>query len=183
MIPTTTLKETDVPLYSYRCVQCDAETITTYRGDELVRICRICGNRKHRRVWSVSFQRSMPPHFNQTVGKYITNQRQFRDELKRSSEQYSLRTGIDADFRPIDRDPSSLGVTEEGLTGKAAEWAAKGDGKGAYPKPPELPKTLTRDMVERARAAEREAKRRAEAGLSEPEFEPNAPEPTLPDAI
>jgi hypothetical protein len=42
----------------------------------------------------------MRPHFNYSVGRYINNDREFRDALKRRGEQNSLATGLDTDYQP-----------------------------------------------------------------------------------
>lgn len=55
-----------------------------------------------RRKYTVSFAPVMQSHFNSTVGKPISDMNQFRDELKRSSDAATERTGIVHDFQPID---------------------------------------------------------------------------------
>jgi hypothetical protein len=61
----------------------------------------------------------MPEHFNNAVGRYVNNSRELKDEFKIASENAYIRTGLEADYQPIDpsdfRDASSHGVTEEGL--------------------------------------------------------------------
>jgi len=74
-----------------------------------------CGSWMVRR-YSISTRRSMPEHFNASVGKYVSNENQFRDELKRASEEATLRTGMEHRFVPIDpREKASLGVSDEGM--------------------------------------------------------------------
>jgi prophage antirepressor-like protein len=54
--------------------------------------------------------------YNPAVGKAIRNKRQLTDELKRASEERTLKTGIVHDYAPVDlRDKEALGVTDEGL--------------------------------------------------------------------
>jgi hypothetical protein len=58
----------------------------------------------------------MPEHFNQSTGTYISNTREFADELKRKSEEMSNRTGMTHNYQPVDvTDMKALGVTDEGL--------------------------------------------------------------------
>lgn len=40
------------------------------------------------------------PHYNYSVGKYVNNDREFRDALKYRGEQNSLATGLDTDYQP-----------------------------------------------------------------------------------
>jgi hypothetical protein len=61
----------------------------------------------------------MPEHFNNSIGQWVGNKRQFYDGLKRQSEHASIRTGIEHDLQPVDpsdmADMAAHGVTEEGL--------------------------------------------------------------------
>ena len=61
----------------------------------------------------------MQEHYNHSIGQFVTNKQQFYDGLKRQGEIASLHSGLDTDYQPIDptdmKDPSSHGVTEEGL--------------------------------------------------------------------
>lgn len=53
-------------------------------------------------VLTLSIQpvRCFQPHFNYAVGKYVNNDREFRDALKRRGEQNSIATGLDTDYQP-----------------------------------------------------------------------------------
>jgi len=58
----------------------------------------------------------MPEHFNVAVGRPVSSSKQFADELKRKSEEASLRTGMDHNFVPVDvTDMKAVGATDEGL--------------------------------------------------------------------
>jgi hypothetical protein len=58
----------------------------------------------------------MREHWNPTVGRYVTNERDFNDGLKRASEDATLTTGTEHDFQPVDlRDMDACGATGEGL--------------------------------------------------------------------
>lgn len=58
----------------------------------------------------------MQEHWNPTVGRYVANERDFNDGLKRASEAASLTTGMDHNYVPVDlRDREACGATEEGL--------------------------------------------------------------------
>lgn len=68
------------------------------------------------RIYSFSFKRSMPAHYNQSAGTYVSNERQLHDSFKAQSEAASIRTGIEHNFTPVDpQDTERLGVTTEGL--------------------------------------------------------------------
>jgi hypothetical protein len=70
-------------------------------------------------VWNFNSGRSFPEHFNNSVGEFVSNKRQFYDGLKRQSEVQSIRTGVEHNYQPVDptdmADPSAHGVTDEGL--------------------------------------------------------------------
>jgi hypothetical protein len=42
------------------------------------------------------------PHFNHSVGRYVTSKIAYLDELHRASDRQSSITGIDADYQPVD---------------------------------------------------------------------------------
>lgn len=74
-----------------------------------------CGHVATRR-YSFSVGAPMGEHFNFSVGRYVSNSHQLKDELKRKSEEASIRTGFDSNFELVDpADTKSLGVTDEGL--------------------------------------------------------------------
>lgn len=107
-------------LYGYQCRECGQEYTSEYQGNVLMvlccdgecaaepedqwvnKFCDRCGNDEIKRKYSVSVHRPMHEHFNTSVGKPISSDRQFRDELKRKSEEHFLRTGIPADYQPVD---------------------------------------------------------------------------------
>ncbi len=104
--------------YSYFCTICGNEDIDTH-FERIGAVgpcpCIVCGS-VMRRGYSFSFVRSMAEHFNNSTGQYVSNSRDFGDQLKRKSEEASLRTGMDHNFVPVDvTDAKALGVTDEGL--------------------------------------------------------------------
>lgn len=104
--------------YSYQCEVCGGEVIDTeFRriGDTHSHTCPECGGLLRRAVCFV-FNRGMREHWNPTLGRHVTNERDFKDGLKIASESASLTTGMDHDIQPVDlRDADALGVTDEGL--------------------------------------------------------------------
>lgn len=40
------------------------------------------------------------PHYNYSVGRYVNNDREFRDALKYRAEQNSIATGLTHDYEP-----------------------------------------------------------------------------------
>ena len=94
-------------LYGYQCRECGQEYTSERRGNFLLvndfdKMSCTCGHYEIKRKYSVSVHRPMHEHFNTSVGKPISSDRQFRDELKRKSEEHFLRTGIPADYQPVD---------------------------------------------------------------------------------
>lgn len=53
---------------------------------------------------SVNFAPVMHSHFNHSVGKPISDMKQFTDALKRKSDEATERTGIPHNFVPADHD-------------------------------------------------------------------------------
>jgi hypothetical protein len=55
----------------------------------------------------------MAPHWNNALGAYVRNRRDFEDGLKRRSDALSERLGTEHRLRPVDHD--AVGATDEGL--------------------------------------------------------------------
>lgn len=118
-----------MPNYLYRCPWCgdefykyfqfaDSNTIV-YCGHDGVACDKVLG--------VAAFHRAMPEHFNHSVGKYVSNEREFRDDLKRASDEASQRLGLPHNFVPIDmRDPAQTHATEEGLDATHRQQTATG---------------------------------------------------------
>jgi len=101
-------------LYGYQCRECGQEYTSEIRADLLDRDC--CGQ-PIKRKYSVAVHRPMHEHFNTSVGKPISSDRQFRDELKRKSEEHFLKTGIPADYVPSDPTETRKAVEASGGVG------------------------------------------------------------------
>lgn len=69
-----------------------------------------------RRIYSFSYITPMPEHYNMSVGKVVSSNRQFRNELRRSSEELEERTGIPHSLVPVDpADMKDFQVDDSGL--------------------------------------------------------------------
>jgi hypothetical protein len=69
-----------------------------------------------RRVYSFRPGKVTHEHFNHTVGKVISDPKQFKSELARKSAEMTERTGIPHNYVPVDlNDKESLRVSEEGM--------------------------------------------------------------------
>lgn len=103
--------------YEFRCKRCDTRYFSQDR--ELIsglNWCTRCGYMPLVRVWGFSFPKVMHEHMNSSIGKVISDPQQFRRELARKSEEDSERRGFKVDYQPVDMDPVSLGVTDEGMS-------------------------------------------------------------------
>jgi hypothetical protein len=64
------------------------------------------------------------PHYNWSVGAYVNNDREYRDELKRAAERNSEATGLTHTYEP--RYPGDTTVPyPDGDAGQALEGRAK----------------------------------------------------------
>lgn len=100
-------------LYEYRCQDCGHRVLSDECADE---ICTVCCGARGQRIWSFSNATIMHEHMNTTLGEPVSSMRQFKDGLKRKSEEATARTGIPHNFQPIDpTDKKALGVTDEGI--------------------------------------------------------------------
>jgi hypothetical protein len=80
--------------------------------------CPVCGNPASRN-FSFNIATSVPEHFNHSVGGYVNNERELKEQIKIRSQEESERTGIEHNFEYLSRsdmaDSAAHGVTEEGL--------------------------------------------------------------------
>lgn len=120
-----------MPVYEYRCPLCGSEgqQLRNMHDNGPLPLCPTCGTQMCRKYSTFAIKPSMPAHFNQSVGSFVTNERNFADELKRASEAASApRQVFDADgesiiitppehnFVPVDpHDKERLGVTDDGM--------------------------------------------------------------------
>lgn len=117
-----------MPLYEYRCPQCDTRTTSTTRADRVTRVCLSCGySGPHQRVFSFSFKPLLHSHFNHTTGTMISDMKQMRSELSRASDAATEQTGIPHNFQPLEPgDHAASGATNEGIAESNAIRRAQG---------------------------------------------------------
>lgn len=110
-----------MPSYTYRCSECGDEQIEVLTFAEHDRRKYVqwdhwragCPGSYHQ-VLSLSFHRSLPEHFNNSIGSYVTNSAALNGELSRKSDEMSERMGFAVKYETVDpRD--TPGVTESGL--------------------------------------------------------------------
>lgn len=105
-------------MYSYLCPNCDAEQIHSTMlplGVGLDEPCDVCDHPYVvRAICRLNFTLSLPEHFNNSTGKYVSNRRDFSDQLKRKSDEMSERTGMHHNYVPVDpTDKKAVGVTDD----------------------------------------------------------------------
>jgi len=102
-----------VPTYDYTCQSCGAGTtlISEISLRDASKLCSLCGGLLRRRfsVGHLQFRRSWDTHLNASTGTVVSNNRQFRDDLKRKSEAASEQLGFHHNFIPIE-DPAQVGI-------------------------------------------------------------------------
>lgn len=68
------------------------------------------------RKFSFFVQKPFVPHFNASVGSYVSSEQQFNNELHRLSDAQTERTGIEHNYVRVDQaDSAALGATEESM--------------------------------------------------------------------
>lgn len=72
-------------MYHYSCRSCHRSTTTDVRADNLGPC--ICGNGIQQRRWSVNYPAPFTPHFNHSIGSYVTSSRDFDEKLKARGEE------------------------------------------------------------------------------------------------
>lgn len=113
-------------IYGYRCGVCNKSTEASFPiGTNPVSITHSCGfeaPRYYTPIATVIFKEG----FNPSVGKVISSDKQFRDELKRASEAQTALTGIEHNYVPVDpsevRLPSDVGFEEQNKARRDLGW-------------------------------------------------------------
>jgi hypothetical protein len=89
-----------MPTYEHVCSACSGLTFVSKNQREDT--CPL-GHRQVRRVWGFqAFHREVGGHFNQSVGRYVNNPRELKDELKRSAEKQSEDLGLEHKYQMCD---------------------------------------------------------------------------------
>lgn len=113
--------------FQYKCAQCQVIFTTLSRTD--IPPCPVC-EQQATRDYVFQFKPDIPEHFNHSIGRYVTNERELRDAIKRQSDEASERNGIETNLEYLTRadmaDPSAHGVTDEGLESTRREWRDMG---------------------------------------------------------
>lgn len=125
-----------MPTYEYKCPECGNEmsavmSISTYVSEQMdwdMPNCGQCHYQMHRVYTPLPHVMDTPGHYNLAVGAYVSSDSDLREKLKAASEQASIKTGIDHDYRPVDmRDRERFKVDGSGLesTARARHDAGK----------------------------------------------------------
>lgn len=108
-----------MPFYEFRCPECGAvESVfgTIIEGPPSIVTCVADHQpRRMRRDYSsVQIAPVQQAHFDRTVGKEISSNRQFRDELNRKQDEMSERLGFEQRYAIADgSDRNALGVSPD----------------------------------------------------------------------
>jgi putative FmdB family regulatory protein len=103
-----------MPMYEFRCKQCRLTSIQEHREPPYK--CPYCDHEAVVRVFSFNPLSSFQPHYNTAVGKWVNNEREFRDGLKEASAAATARTGVDTNYVPVEwQDRAAFKPTDEGM--------------------------------------------------------------------
>lgn len=102
-----------MPLYEFKCRKCGLRSSTMEYGTEIS--CPVCSIPKSR-VYSFAIKSSFVPHYNTSVGKFVSSQSEFNSELRRLSDQQTERTGITHNYVSRELgDSAAFHTTEDGM--------------------------------------------------------------------
>lgn len=92
-----------MPIYELRCLECGAEIeswapITVGKSSTS---CS-CGGLARRVYTPPAMVNGFQAHFNHSIGRFVNNEREFRDALKQGSEEASARMGgMAVNYEPV----------------------------------------------------------------------------------
>lgn len=100
-----------MPLYEFKCQSC--RTISTTMDYGVVPDCQVCKTAMNK-VFSFYAKPMFKGHFNPSVGKYVSSQREFDEALKIAGADATERTGIPHNYVSTEvGDADAFGVSEE----------------------------------------------------------------------
>lgn len=109
-------------IYAYKCRTCGLQYDSHVRGDTIgpcAQVSRDLGYQcdgELRRLFIVRTEAMVHGHFNASLNRYVSGDRDFDEGLKRESERISIYQGSEARFERVDpTDKKALGVTEQGI--------------------------------------------------------------------
>lgn len=112
-------------VYGFRCRTCDT------RANSHDRLATLgpcpnpgCDGELKRCYRSVQLAPVMQEHYNPSVNAMVSSERQIVESFKRASDEYSARTGIEANFQPLD--PKDAKMTGDGLEATNRRRVAEG---------------------------------------------------------
>lgn len=108
-----------MPTFDYRCTQCGHVIEDQYfpiREPQSSIPCPLCHARAKKILQFPAIKRTMSDHFNATLGRPVSSERDFRNGLSEASDKASIRAQREVSYSPVDlRDKAAVGVNDEGL--------------------------------------------------------------------
>lgn len=104
-------------IQEYKCRTCGLTELSFTRADSIGPCKDPACSGELRRKFSIGIQRDLPEHYNPTLGRVISSNREFDEGLKQLSREYTERTGIEANFVRHDpvADAKYLGASGDGI--------------------------------------------------------------------
>lgn len=109
------------PKYDYKCTECGIRVERDFNEATFVAQCDSVEcefeTRLFKKVFSKPFIKPMlHSHFNQSVGREISDMGQYKEVLKRQTDYANETTGIEHNFQPLEYgDHQAFGATGEGI--------------------------------------------------------------------
>lgn len=100
-------------MYEWKCKRCGTVSISLTYG--VAPGCTICDvTDDQHRVYTFHTKAMFVPHFNPSVGRYVTSQADFTEALKEAGAREEQRTGIATSYVAREQgDADAFGVSEE----------------------------------------------------------------------
>lgn len=107
-----------MPIYQFKCNTCHViwerfYPISEY-SDSDMRVCPEC-QQKLGRIYSFAKVKTFEPHYNSSLGKYVSTQRDMKNTLRNLEVEAAERLGYEPKYALYDPRELESTVTEEGM--------------------------------------------------------------------
>lgn len=93
-----------MPVYCFACCGEELSTVRPMSADTMTKLCPVCGEQA-RRLFSVPSAPVFEEHYSIATGQMVRSDKDFKQQLKKASDEATERTGIPHNYVPTEIRP------------------------------------------------------------------------------